>query len=290
MPRNYKELQAEARALRQAGYSLRQIATRLELGSGTISRWVQDVPFEGFSEESQLEQLSTRREMDLYNRAVEMRKEGYSYNLISDELGVAKSTLSGWLRDVPFAEYHPHVQQRMQAATQAMAEARKKKAATLRAEARDEADKEVTEFLLQGLDTRDLFLMGLIAYWAEGSKSHSIISLTNSDPGIIQLFVRWVDEALKVPTEQLRGEVHLYPDTDIEEAEQYWSEVSHIQRGQFYPAQVDTRKGKSPHKRGTLKYGTFHVKVVGEGSTFLYHKILRWMENLGRYIEETMRV
>jgi len=35
-------------------------------------------------------------------KAIELRKQGMSYSLIRKELPVAKSTLSGWLKDYPF--------------------------------------------------------------------------------------------------------------------------------------------------------------------------------------------
>ncbi len=37
------------------------------------------------------------------NIAIKLRKKGYSYNLILKEVRVAKSTLSIWLRDIPYA-------------------------------------------------------------------------------------------------------------------------------------------------------------------------------------------
>ncbi len=34
-------------------------------------------------------------------KAISLRKKGYSYNKIKEELGVSKSTLSSWLKDYP---------------------------------------------------------------------------------------------------------------------------------------------------------------------------------------------
>jgi len=39
---------------------------------------------------------------DSQERAVALRRQGYSYSLITEKLSVPKSTLSGWLRDIPF--------------------------------------------------------------------------------------------------------------------------------------------------------------------------------------------
>lgn len=37
-------------------------------------------------------------------RAILLRKRGYSYSQIKNKLGISKSTLSGWLYDIPLSE------------------------------------------------------------------------------------------------------------------------------------------------------------------------------------------
>ena len=38
------------------------------------------------------------------SKAIELRKKGMSYSQIKAELGISKSTLSGWLSDMPLSE------------------------------------------------------------------------------------------------------------------------------------------------------------------------------------------
>ena len=38
----------------------------------------------------------------LKEEAINMRKAGYSYSIIRHQLSVSKSTLSDWLRDIPY--------------------------------------------------------------------------------------------------------------------------------------------------------------------------------------------
>lgn len=40
--------------------------------------------------------------LSLKEKAINYRKQGYSYNIISEKLGLAKSTLSDWLREIPY--------------------------------------------------------------------------------------------------------------------------------------------------------------------------------------------
>lgn len=35
-------------------------------------------------------------------KVIKLRKEGHSYNYISEKIGISKSTLSGWLFNVPY--------------------------------------------------------------------------------------------------------------------------------------------------------------------------------------------
>ncbi len=42
------------------------------------------------------------KEINKKQQAISLRKKGFSYNLITDKIGTLKSTLSAWLKDVPF--------------------------------------------------------------------------------------------------------------------------------------------------------------------------------------------
>ena len=39
---------------------------------------------------------------EIKQKAIQLRKEGYSHNYILKHVSVAKSTLSDWLHDIPF--------------------------------------------------------------------------------------------------------------------------------------------------------------------------------------------
>src|SRR6478672_126704 len=89
----------QAVQLRLAGLSRSQIADALGLGGGgkALTEWLRDVSPPEWTRRP-------RAKDDLREVAVAMRKEGRSYREIREEVGVAKSTLSLWLRDVPLTE------------------------------------------------------------------------------------------------------------------------------------------------------------------------------------------
>ena len=89
----------QAVQLRLAGLSRSQIADAMGLRSGgqALSRWLGGVPPAEWTRRP-------RAKDDLRALATAMRKEGRSYREIRDVVGVSKSTLSLWLRDVPLTD------------------------------------------------------------------------------------------------------------------------------------------------------------------------------------------
>ena len=154
---------------------------------------------------------------------------------------------------------------------------------------RAETAEEMERLLAAGLSDRELFLIGLMLYWAEGGKTHQHLTLTNSDPVVVQTFVLWLRQCLSIGREQLRAEVHGYPDVDVDEAENYWCGIIGIDRTQLYKFQIDHRANKTVEKRGKLRYGTVHVKVLGKGTSNVHRRIMGWIAGLGRYVETAVR-
>lgn len=284
------ELRVQATNLRRQGFSYSQIGRRLGIHKSIVARWVATIPFEGFSAESRADQLRTVRDPELYNRALELRQSSWSYPMIEAELRVARSTLSGWLRDVPLTEAHTAMRKAtLQAARQKALQRNKLQQETMIAEIRAGAGEDIRNLFADGLSNRDLFLTGLMLYWAEGAKTGTVVSVTNSDPFVIRLFVNWLEQCLDIKRDQLRGEVHLYPDIDVHEAESYWSEVIGIPETQFYKAQIDKRTNKSANKHGKLPYGTVHVKVLGKGTTNRLRRIIAWIDHFYDIISDATR-
>lgn len=216
---------------------------------------------------------------DLKEKAVELRMKGYSYSLIQEEVPVSKSTLSLWLRSVPFTP-NQKVQNRVRKATQSIAEYsyRNKKYSL---ELATQRAKET----LGTLSRRDLLMVGVGLYIGEGSKSKGIVRVVNSDPRVIAVAIRWFEEIFNLPTKHFSLSIHLYPDNDLEKSLKFWSNATGIPLNQFGKTQVDTRK-KRMGKRGMLKYGTAHLGVRSGGEkefgVLLFRTILALIEETYR--------
>lgn len=195
---------------------------------------------------------------EMKSKAVELRTQGYSYNLIRKQVLVSKSTLSVWLKDVAFSP-NKEVQNRVRAASLNLTEwSRRDKQNSI------EIAQKQAQAKLGTLSARDLFMLGLGLYMGEGTKSHGFVRVINSDPRVIALAIRWFEESFGMRTENFSLTIHLYPDNDIAKSLSFWSNVTGIPLSQFGKIQVDRREKKAK-KRGMLQYGTAHLYVQSRG-------------------------
>ncbi len=193
--------------------------------------------------------------ISLREQAIDLRKKGWSYNIISERLGVAKSTLSHWLRNVHFTP-NKTVRKRMNEAWE--------KSAKTRHDLKKKSIQDAKNKALRTIDNvskRDLMMLGLGLYIGEGMKLYETTRVSNSDPLVIKCLMRWFREVLEIPNKHFRGRVHIYPDIDEKEALTYWSRIAKIPLTQFGKCAVDKRTDKSRTKRRKLPYGTMHVTV-----------------------------
>ena len=215
------------------------------------------------------------KSLGLKEKAINYRKQGYSYGMILEKLGLAKSTLSGWLRQIDFVP-NEEVLSRINLARKKLKNLgfiKHQTTVKLRNEIRRESRKEI-----KNLSKKDLWYIGTILYLGEGNKSQGDVRLTNSDPRVIKLFIRWLKITCGVDSKDIRAAVHVYPDNNPTEAICYWSEIAEIQESQFQKTQVDKRIKKSKIKFKRLPYGTLHLWVKKSGN--LFQRISGWTEGI----------
>ncbi len=85
------------------------------------------------------------------------------------------------------------------------------------------------------LDIRQekLRIAGAMIYWGEGTKFGNSVVLSNSDPGIVKLFLQFLREICGIAENRLRIVLHYYPDQKEEELIRYWMKITKIPRSQF---------------------------------------------------------
>ena len=209
-------------------------------------------------------------------KALKYRNAGYSYNMISQRLGLAKSTLSDWLSDIPYVP-NQEVLKRIQTGPSKSAQRSHAKRMEETKRAKELAHKE-----LGALTKRDLWMIGIGLYLGEGTKSYDHVRIVNSNPEIIRLGIKWLTQICGVPSAHISLRIHAYPDTDPKEALQYWMKVTRLPQGQFKKISIDRRTGKMAIKKRKLPHGTLDINVLAlqkkEFGVFLHRRIMGWIE------------
>lgn len=152
-----------------------------------------------------------------------------SYSELKEKFGVSKSTLNYWLRDYPLSkerimELGPNSQKRIERYRNTMAKKQKIKS--------DIAYKKVSKDIKK-LNKREMLLCGLFLYWAEGGKTRNAATvLTNTNPIMLKFYIEWLD-LFGVKTTDLKVNLHLYSDMNINSEIDFWSKELGIQKSQF---------------------------------------------------------
>lgn len=188
-------------------------------------------------------------------KAITMRQKGMSYSQIKEKLKISKSTLSGWLHDMPLSEKrikelqadNPIRIERYRNTMQAKKDARLN-------EVYKKISKDINTF-----SKRDLFLAGLFLYWGEGTKaSNCSVVLTNTNPAMLKFFIKWL-ESFGVKKKSLKVKLHLYSDMHIKKSLDFWSKELKIPINQFQKSYIKKTSSKSITYKNGFGKGTCSV-------------------------------
>ncbi len=141
----------------------------------------------------------------LKNKAIELRKAGFSYADIKREINVSKSSLSLWLKEVP---YKPNdiVLKRFERARELSSAARTK----IRIDSEKNALIVAQNDIGGKISDRNLFFLGLGLYMGEGSKT-AMVRVVNSDLEVIKLTMTWLKKVYGLRNNNFSIRIHLYP-------------------------------------------------------------------------------
>lgn len=205
-------------------------------------------------------------------KATKLRVLGLSYNEIRKQVKVSKSTLSLWLKGV-----------RLNAKN-------KKRLYTKQIEflshgvhsQKARREKEIQELIKiasfeieKPTSLNSLRLMGVALYWAEGSKG-SMLQFTNSDPHMINFFVRWLNIFFKTSPSALKAYLNIYPQQNERLMKEFWSDLTKIPIANFKKTTV--KSISKNYKKNNLYYGT--IKIYVPKSTDLKHRIFGWLDTV----------
>ena len=264
-------LRERAVALRLAGKSLREIKETLgPMSNTTLHDALKGTPPPAWTRRPNAKD-------DAQAQARELRGQGLAYHEIAARLGVSKSSVSLWVRDLPVPDRLSYEECRKRAAEGAHRywaterEVRKSR----RAAVVSAAAAEIGE-----ISDREILIAGAIAYWCEGAKAKPSrpidrVVFINSDAALIMFFLRFLSAA-GVSPDDLVLRVYIHENADAEAAQQYWLDLTGTRPDQFRrpvlkrhnPETVRTNVGETYH-------GCLRIDVLR--SAGLYRKIEGWV-------------
>jgi transcriptional regulator with XRE-family HTH domain len=268
---DFEGLREQAVALRRAGRSLRQIRDELKIFNNDIlNQLVKGEPPPEWTKRPNAKD-------DLRAKARELRLQGWTYDQIEAELGCSRSSVSLWVRDLPKPEprYTPEEQRALM----------REGLARRRAAERDKREETKTAALreISELTDRELFMVGVALYWAEGSKSKPYdrrerVIFVNSDPGVIKTYLAWLD-LLEVDRARLTFRLLIHESADVDRAHSFWAAVADIDTSVFAKPTLKRHNPKTVRKNtGDDYHGCMVIGVAR--SAHLYNRIDGWWNGI----------
>jgi hypothetical protein len=178
-------------------------------------------------------------------QARQLRRTGLPLAEIATRLGVSKSSVSLWVREVEFIPLPrpPRGRRRDPNALQ-----RRKRA---------EIDRLVGEgrARIGRLSEREFLVAGVALYAGEGAKRDGAVKFANSDPRMIAFYCAWLRRFFEIDEKRLRVRLYLHAGLDLGASVAYWSELTSIPPSQFqkpYRAVPDPSIRHTKHVHGCV--------------------------------------
>jgi hypothetical protein len=261
-------------ALRRAGKSVRQIKQILgPIGNGTLHDALRGEPPPEWTRRPNAKD-------DLRAKARELRLQGLDYQEIVEQLGVSKSSVSLWVRDLPRPprvtpeQCAMRTSERMRRYWAAERPVRASRRAATSATASAAAAATVG-----ALTDREILITGAVAYRCEGAKNKphrraDRVTFANSDPALISFFLLFLDTA-EVPRSELAFQLQIHETADLESAERFWRNLTGATPEQFRKVSVKRHNPDTTRKNtGDSYHGCLRIDVMR--SCELYRRIEGW--------------
>lgn len=190
-------------------------------------------------------------------KAIKLRHKGYSYSQIKDELGISKSTLSGWLAPYPLSkerirQLRDISPKRIESYRNTMARKRELRLDSVFEKVKKDIGK---------LSDRDLFLIGLVLYWGEGSKTErSTTALSNTDPAMLKFFLLWL-KLLNVPKNKICFNLQIYSDMNKDKEVRYWLKELGLPKSSLRTVRIKNSKFSGITYKNGFGHGTCHIRI-----------------------------
>lgn len=181
--------------------------------------------------------------LEIKSFAKKLRRQGHSVKEISRELKISQSTSSLWVRNEKVSPKGKSRLRQRRIFGQYLASQTWKKKRQLE----QNENKKFAGKLIHKIDFRSKQIKQLlcaILYWCEGSKTGGTLKFSNSDPNMINAFLKLLRAGFEIDESKLRMILHLHGYHDKHKQTKFWSNIADIAPDQFYPPYVKPHTGK----------------------------------------------
>jgi hypothetical protein len=180
----------------------------------------------------------------LKSEAIKLRRSGESLPHIHDVLGIPKSTLSYWFRDIELSvkqkdRLHKNWLNGLVTARKGAAKWHREEKLKRIVAAKNEA-----EVIFKNINLNDKYTLELslaILYLAEGSKKNVETALGSSDPNTLRFFLSALKKLYDLDIKKVRCELYLRYDQDPNELKSYWAKELSLPLSNFTQVNRDKR-------------------------------------------------
>lgn len=201
-------------------------------------------------------------------RALFLRRKGFSIKEVAAKLKIAKSTSSVWLKDILLDEKAQNRLKKRRIFGQfksRLIHFKKRK------EQQDKRYIKVEQILSKIEISKELCkLCCALLYWCEGNKGRdTMVRFTNSDPQLIKMFLSLLREGFDINESKFRALIHLHQYHDEEKQKVLWHEITKIPLNQFNRSYLKPNTGKRRHDNypGCIAISYYDAEVAKELTT-----------------------
>jgi predicted transcriptional regulator len=187
------------------------------------------------------------------------REEGLAITEICKLLGVAKSSVSMWVRDIELTEAQKEELHRRHYSYKAQIKGSHTNA--IRAKAQREIYQ--AEGRAKAHENDSLHVAGCMLYWGEGAKARNVLHLGNADADLVSFYVRFLRQSLQLDVNQIVVRIYCYLGNGIpqEDIETYWLDTLQLPRECLRKSVINPQPKSSQQKGRKLKYGVCTISV-----------------------------
>lgn len=202
--------------------------------------------------------------IQLKERAISLRRKGFSLLEVSNALSISKSTASLWLSAITLDYKAQNVLKKKQILGQYKSVLLKREKSKKQ---KNIALQEAKVNLNTLKNSRELWkLCCALLWWCEGNKDTSMIRFTSSDPTLIDNFLSMLRLGFSIDESKFRALVHLHTYHNDLKQKTYWSEITNIPLTQFYTSYQKQNTGKrtKDNYAGCVAISYYDAKIAKE--------------------------